>query len=247
MLDSFPGFGCKHGKCSKNHPFLYKVDLGNDVFAFRQSKCVTPEAPILYLVIGQKRALLIDSGDRLQDDELLHMLDSLLQEGKDLLVVHSHPHSDHTRGDEMLKRRNRTTVIIGPVSGVIDLGERDVEVVSAGSGHSAWDLCFLDLKSKLLFVGDVLYPGYLFIRRYEEYKQGIINLRSRVKGRYDWSFGSHCEMSREGDLYESGCLYQPNEAPIAQNPQVLEDLVSTLKQPKSFMNSKFVLTAVAKL
>ena len=63
----------------------------------------------MYLLLGQERALLLDSGDA-ETLPLNQTLDQLIGE-LPLLVLHSHSHGDHKRGDEQLKSRANTQVI----------------------------------------------------------------------------------------------------------------------------------------
>jgi hydroxyacylglutathione hydrolase len=76
-----------------------------DTFVLREKLCSTWEAPFMYLLIGHKRALLIDTGD-IADPHLmpLETLVMNLLPGESaaqapLLVVHSHGHLDHRAGD----------------------------------------------------------------------------------------------------------------------------------------------------
>lgn len=122
------------------------------------------------------------------------------------------------------------------------MGDRQVQVVSAGSGHSDWDMCYLDSHTGLLFVGDILYPGYLYIRRYREYCRGIKALHRCVATRFTWIMGAHVEMRRDGELYPSGARYQPDEHALQLGPHVLETLVTVLSKPQAPINRDFALT-----
>src|SRR5262245_36135957 len=83
----------------------------------RQSLCADFEAPLLYLLIGSKRALLIDSG-AVEDAKAMPLADtvaSLLPEidgtRLPLLVVHTHRHGDHRAGDAQLAALPATEVV----------------------------------------------------------------------------------------------------------------------------------------
>lgn len=215
---------------------------GQGLWALRQDKCATFEAPFLFLLVGSQRALLIDAGDLDSDAALLQALDALVPPGLPLLCVSTHPHSDHVAGFGFLRSRRHTEVLeMAPEGGSLDLGGgRVVEVFAAGSGHSDRDVCFLDVVNRLLFTGDVLYPGYLYVRRFAAFVHGIRNVHRLAKGRYDWSLGAHCEMSRDGRLFPSGARYQPDEAPLQQPPAALDALLQALDRP--FMTEYFALT-----
>lgn len=160
------GYGCEKA-CSRDHPMLYVHALSSNTWALRQSKCATFEAPFMFLLVGRERALLIDTGDVDNDGELVSCLRTLTQK-KPLIVAHTHRHTDHVKGDDLILRTIPSSSLLeqAPVAG-IELGDRLVEVIEAGSGHSAHDVCFLDVSTRTLFTGDVLYPGYLYIRSIE--------------------------------------------------------------------------------
>jgi hypothetical protein len=74
-------------------------------FILRENLCATFEAPFLYLLVGSTRALLIDTGDVANPDQMpleKTVMDLLPQDGPaklPLLVVHTHRHLDHRAGD----------------------------------------------------------------------------------------------------------------------------------------------------
>ena len=70
-------------------------------WVLRQNKCLSFEAPFMYLLLGDDRALLLDTGATDNPDifPLLTTVRSLIGE-RSLLVLHSHSHGDHRRGDE---------------------------------------------------------------------------------------------------------------------------------------------------
>jgi hydroxyacylglutathione hydrolase len=113
----------------------------------RQSKSVSHEAPFLYLLFGNDRALLLDTGAT-ADPELSPLratVDGLVDawldahpregsegsgEGKEyeLVVAHSHGHNDHVAADGQFADRPATTVV-----------PRDVDAVRSFFGFGeAW-------------------------------------------------------------------------------------------------------------
>src|SRR5512134_3967077 len=90
-------------------PPIQVVAYDDDTFILRQSKCVNFEAPFLYLLIGDDRALLHDTGATADGDRfpLRSTVDQLLAgrrrrgrgEPPSLIVTHSHGHGDHHAGD----------------------------------------------------------------------------------------------------------------------------------------------------
>lgn len=74
-------------------------------YVLRQSKALTAEAPFLYLLFGNERALLLDTGavKKTDGNPLRETVDELIatwldrhpREGYHLVVAHTHGHLDH--------------------------------------------------------------------------------------------------------------------------------------------------------
>ena len=77
----------------------------DNTYVLRENLCATWEAPFMYLLIGAKKALLIDTGDVADAEKmpLARTVSALVaQNGAralQLLVVHMHRHLDHRAGD----------------------------------------------------------------------------------------------------------------------------------------------------
>src|SRR4029450_8912650 len=90
-------------------PPLQAHRVREDTWIFRQSKCVHFEAPFLYFLLGEKRALLLDTGATESEEKLplraavRERIDAWCKSKKlesiDLVVAHSHSHGDHVAGD----------------------------------------------------------------------------------------------------------------------------------------------------
>ena len=90
-------------------------------YVLRQSKALTAEAPFLYLLFGNERAILLDTGAskktdgnplRETVDEVIEAwLDEHPREGYELVVGHTHGHPDHVAGDAQFADRPATTVV----------------------------------------------------------------------------------------------------------------------------------------
>src|SRR6185295_3837756 len=88
-----------------------------DLFVLRQSGCTNFEKPVLYLLFGERSAMLVDTGAQTADvagavGQVIERW-SARHEGRSvsLVVVHSHGHGDHTAGDAQLKGRANTTLV----------------------------------------------------------------------------------------------------------------------------------------
>jgi glyoxylase-like metal-dependent hydrolase (beta-lactamase superfamily II) len=144
-----------------------------------------------YLLVGQRRALLIDAGATAQDiHPVLAQLTRL-----PVTVIPTHLHFDHSNGlrhftnvamidlpelrarmrdglfhpgrHQVLGSPDGTPPSVFPVAewiapdGWLDLGERRVQVLST-PGHTATSLSVHDPASKLLFSGDLMYTTSLY-------------------------------------------------------------------------------------
>ena len=113
-----------HGSPSARHnrdPELQVHRYDEHTVILRQNKAVHHEAPFLYLLFGNDRALLVDTGAtpdpqffplRATVDRLLDgWLAARPRDRYQLLVLHSHGHSDHVAGDGQFAGRPDTTVV----------------------------------------------------------------------------------------------------------------------------------------
>src|SRR5262249_5632099 len=105
----------------KSDPAIQVHHYDQHTIIMRESKSVSYEAPFLYLLFGNDRALLLDTGatadaakfpvratvDRLVADWLArHPHDRY-----ELVVAHTHVHLDHHSGDAQFEGRPDTTVV----------------------------------------------------------------------------------------------------------------------------------------
>src|SRR5262245_550550 len=108
------------------HAPAFHVHEYNSTFVIlRQSGCTHFEKPFLYLLLGSKEALLVDTGARGADisktiGELVSRKSAHRANPLPLLVVHSHGHSDHTAGDATLRGRAETRVISAQPQAIMD-------------------------------------------------------------------------------------------------------------------------------
>src|SRR5579863_6797409 len=96
--------GAKDCKASPKAPI--EVHAYNpQTFILRQNLCATFEAPFMYLLVGSTKALLIDTGDIADPNQMplaqtvMHLLPGEGSAKLPLLVVHTHRHLDHRGGD----------------------------------------------------------------------------------------------------------------------------------------------------
>jgi glyoxylase-like metal-dependent hydrolase (beta-lactamase superfamily II) len=209
----------------------------------RQSIATHFEAPFLKLLVGRTHALLIDTGTG--DVDVRRAVDAALEaEGRDLelVVAHTHAHTDHVGGDGQFVGRPRTTIvghtpsdvantfgIDGAGRGTIDLGGRPIEIVFI-PGHEAAHIAFYDRATQLLLTGDTLYPGRLYVRDWDAYRGSIARLVRFVDEGHPIGhlLGAHIELSVYDVEYPEGATDHPDEHPLPLAEGHLRDLLATV-------------------
>ena len=212
----------------------------------RQSIATHFEAPFLKLLVGKKRVLLVDSGTG--DADVRGALDAALEvlgvSHLELVVAHTHAHSDHVGGDGQFVGRARTTIvghspadvvnafgIAGASGGAgrIDLGDRPIDVVFI-PGHEAAHVAFYDRATRLLLTGDTLYPGRLYVRDWPAYCASVARLVRFVDDGHPIGhvLGAHIELSAANVEYPEGALAHPDEHPLPLAESHLRDLLATV-------------------
>jgi len=211
------------------HVYAYDADF----YILRQAACTSFEKPLLYLIFGRDRALLLDTGDKGADvrtpvDTLVRAW--LARNGRAatrLVVAHSHAHSDHVAGDSQFVRRPATDVVGRDTAsvraffgvrrwpddiGAIDLGERVVDVIPI-PGHQMASIALFDHRTGILLTGDTFYPGRLFVRDTAAFARSIARLTAfAVSHRVSHLLGAHIENTRTAYRdYPEGTVDQPAE------------------------------------
>jgi hydroxyacylglutathione hydrolase len=216
-----------------------------DFFILRQAACTNYEKPFLYLIFGSERALLLDTGAGKVD--LVTPIDSLLRkhETRDLVVAHSHNHSDHVAGDTLIAKRANTRVVgrdtaavrtffqirRWPVdSGTIDLGGRVIDVLPI-PGHQPASIALYDRRTGILLTGDTFYPGRLYVRDTAAFAVSIARLASFVRShRITHILGTHIENTNTPYVdYPVGTIDQPHEHGLDLTPASLFELDSLVQ------------------
>lgn len=239
-----------------NEPDIQIHEYGPGTYILRQSQCTNFEGPFMYLLFGDDRVVLHDSGagnvqvrpvvdQIIADYEASHGLSNL-----PLIVSHTHSHGDHVQGDvEFASRPNTTVVGLGPgnVSTFfgfqdwpndqveLNLGGRVIDVIAI-PGHEPSSIAYYDRETGLLLTGDTFYPGFLFIfgatsqGNWAVYKASIKRMLAFLSGKpVVHVLGTHVEMTAvPGVAYPYGTSVQPNEHPLELSLQALQLLDTTL-------------------
>ena len=98
----------------------------------------------------------------------------------------------------------------------------------------------------MLLTGDTIYPGYIYIQDWSEYKESIARLlRFSESHEISALLGGHIEMTIEpGKYYPIGTIYQPNEAPLALSLDNLLSLHAVLEKtdkPQEIKGNNFIV------
>lgn len=211
----------------------------------RQSIKTHFEAPFVVLLEGNDRAMLIDTGTG--DVDLRAPTERVLGESargnaaSTLLVAHSHTHSDHVGGDSQFAgRANIVGHTLDDVRGffglahiddvaTIDLGDRVLDVLAI-PGHEATHVAFYDRATEILFTGDTLYPGRLYVRDWGAYRDSIARLHTFASSRkVSHVIGAHIEMDALEIEYPEKAIVHPNEHPLPMTVAHLRELHEALR------------------
>jgi hydroxyacylglutathione hydrolase len=206
----------------------------------RQSKSIHYEAPFLYLLFGNARALLLDTGATADPERfpLRRTIDELIgdwltrhpREQYELIVAHTHGHGDHVAGDGQFAGRASTTVVGRDVAAVqaflgftgwpdqvvtFDLGGRVLDVTGS-PGHHRAAITIYDPWSGFLLTGDTVLPGRLYIDDYALFRASVDRMAALSRTRpVTHVMGCHIEMTRTaGRDFPLGATYQPGERPL---------------------------------
>ncbi|WP_067824862.1 MBL fold metallo-hydrolase [Nocardia inohanensis] len=263
-----------HGSPSAEH----NTDVDIQVYAYdantiilRQNMAVDYEAPFLFLLFGDERAVLIDTGAtesaeffplrRVVDDLVEDWLARYPRPAYRLLVLHTHPHGDHIAGDGQFADRPDTTLVAGDRETAwqyfgfdrdaeavarVDLGGRVLECL-ATPGHHEAAVTFYDPRTGFLLTGDTVYPGRLYIEDWAAFSRSIDRLLEFTAQRpVSHVLGCHIEMTTTpGVDYPVRTTYQPDEPPLEMRPGILREIRSAMDEvgdtPRRKVCPEFIL------
>ncbi|MFJ8008488.1 MBL fold metallo-hydrolase [Streptomyces fagopyri] len=248
-----------HGSPSAKHntdPDLQVHAYDADTVILRQNMAVDHEAPFLFLLFGEARAVLIDTGATASPahSPLRRVVDALMRDRSatrpprddyELLVLHTHPHGDHVAGDGQFDDRPGTRVVGAALDeawaffgfdrdpdGVarVDLGGRVLECL-ATPGHHAASVTYFDPWTGFLLTGDTVYPGRLYIEDWAAFTRTVDRLIGFCADRpVTHVLGCHIEMTRRpGQDYPVRTTYQPDEPPLQMTTAQLRDIRAAIR------------------
>jgi hydroxyacylglutathione hydrolase len=242
-----------HGSVSAKHntdPDIQVHRYDEHTVILRQNKAVDYEAPFMFLLFGGARAVLIDTGAtesgrffplrQVVDDLMAEWREKHPRDSYELVVLHTHSHSDHIAGDGQLVGRPDTTVVpagraevygyLGLTADLdrparLDLGDRVLECI-ASPGHDSSSVSFYDPFTRFLLTGDTVYPGRLYVRDWPAFVATIDRLVSFAQTHpVSHLLGCHIEMSTTpGVDYPVRTVYQPDEPPLEMSVEQLREI-----------------------
>jgi glyoxylase-like metal-dependent hydrolase (beta-lactamase superfamily II) len=261
-----------HGSPSAKHntdPDIQVVEYDQHTIILRQNMAINYEAPFLFLIFGNTRAVLLDTGatESAEYFPLRRSVDSLLRkwlavnprDDYGLLVLHTHAHADHVAADGQFFGRSNTEIVDAPTAYahfgfdtgpdslvLVDLGGRVLELL-ATPGHHSTAITVYDPHDGLLLTGDTVYPGRLYVEDWPAFVRTIDRLIDFATDRPVVNIlGCHIEMtSTPGVDYPVRTTYQPDEPSLQMTVDQLKDIGSALNQigglPGRYPFSDFVI------
>jgi glyoxylase-like metal-dependent hydrolase (beta-lactamase superfamily II) len=240
-------------------------------YVLRQNMAVHYEGPFLYLLCGNDRALLLDTGATADPRRfpLRETVDAIVQDwlnlyprdSYQLVVAHTHGHSDHVAGDTQFDDRPATTAVAKDAASVstffgfsswpdevvrFDLGGRVLEITGC-PGHQAASIAVYDPWTRFLITGDTVYPGRLYVQDMPAFILSLDRLVEFARSRpVTHVMGCHIEMRRTpGRDYPIGSTYQPDEPPlqmtVAQLTAVRDAAESVKDRPGAHVFDDFII------
>ena len=222
-------------------------------FILRQNPAIHWEAPFMYLLMGEERAVLLDAGatEEAEYFPLRQVVDRVINRWQQANNVPKMPLLVLTLGSEtsqiaaLGQFENRPdTMVVGndsvlrsgvlggdwPSKGKLDLGGRVLDVLpTPGLDESA--ISVFDEWSGILFTGNTLYPGRLVIRDYARYLESLESLADLSrKETLRFVLGGRIEMSAEPGLdYMLRSNYRPNEHALQLTASDLQDATNIVR------------------
>ncbi len=242
-----------HGSSSPKHntdPEIQVHAYNEHTYILRQNMAVHYEAPFMFLLFGNDCAILLDTGATRSPDffPLRHTVDTLIDQWLDknprpsysLVVAHTHLHRDHFEADAQFDDRPNTELVGRSLAATLefygfqdwpndsvpfDLGGRVLQVMGS-PGHEDAEVSIYDPYTQLFFTGDLLYPGRLYIRDWDEFCSSIERMIAFTETHpVTYLLGCHVEMSIYPRLdYLIRTNYQPYECPLQMSVKQLHSV-----------------------
>jgi glyoxylase-like metal-dependent hydrolase (beta-lactamase superfamily II) len=239
-------------------------------YILRENKAINYEGAFMYLFFGNQKALLIDQGSTSSPAlfPLRDVVDGIItawekahqRTNTQLIVANSHLHGDHYAAwNQFVDRPD--TLMVGltheevmaywgfddyPEQRVTyDLGGRQF-IVTGTPGHQSSEIALYDTWTDLLYTGDMLYRGRLYLEDWQAWKASIKRLRDMAD---DYPVAhlvnNHIEMTATPTIdYPIGTTWQPDEPPMQMTLDMLNTAVSAsteIERPGIYKYDHFLI------
>ncbi|WP_237674114.1 MBL fold metallo-hydrolase [Mycolicibacterium aichiense] len=232
------------------------------------------EAPFMFLLFGRDRAVLLDTGATASPEffPLRAVVDELIErwtsrrgragrQEYELLILHTHSHDDHVAGDHQFAGRPATVLVPADKSTAwnyfgfaaepdavktVDLGDRALDVL-ATPGHQDSAVTFYDRMTGILFTGDTIYRGRLYIVDWQAFTLSVDRLVAFCDSHpITHVIGCHIEMTRTAGVdYPVLTSFQPDEPPLEMTVEHLRTVQTALRdagpEPVRYVCDEFIL------
>jgi glyoxylase-like metal-dependent hydrolase (beta-lactamase superfamily II) len=230
---TLPPFWRASGPSCDAVPDWQAHEYNSNFYILRESGCLNYEKPFLYLIFGDDKVLLEDTGadGKTTAAFVNDLIDKWAQRKRrnrpQLVVIHSHGHGDHVAGDKDLQQLPgvqfiaATPAAVQQAAGItswptgtgqIDLGNRVLDIIPI-PGHQDASIAIYDRRTGNLLTGDSLYPGRLYVADFAAYTASAARLEQFVHSApVAHVLGTHIEQMRTPYKdYPRGTKYQPEE------------------------------------
>ncbi len=222
-------------------------------YILRQNPAVHWEAPFMYLLMGENRAVLFDVGATEESEyfPLREVVDRVLDrwqqanevEDLTLLVMPLGSDAAQTAAMAQFSDRPNTTVVAAdaasrakvlgadwPTQGTLDLGGRMLDVMPS-PGIDAQAISVYDRWTKVMFTGNTFYPGRLVIRDHLTYLDSLERLAKFAETHNVRSiWGGRIEMSAQPGMdYMLRTNFRPNERMLQMTTGDLVDAMGIVR------------------
>ncbi|MBO6563186.1 MAG: hypothetical protein JJ956_00460 [Pseudomonadales bacterium] len=238
-------FAWIHGSISAKHNQDVRIQVHQynaHTYILRQNPAVHWEAPFMYLLFGEERAVLLDTGATENADyfPLRSQIDALIQRWKvanrvadiELLVLPLGSEASQVSGLTQFDNRANTQLLSPDTDtrrtwlqdNALDLGQRSLAVINTPGIDDA-AISLYDPFNHFLFTGNSFYPGRLVIRNFEAYKDSLSRLNTfAAEHPVKWIMGGRIEMSdTPGIDYRLRSNYRPREHALQMPPELITD------------------------
>jgi len=238
-------------------PRIQVIQYNEDSFILRQNVCTHWEAPFIYLLFGNERALLIDTGAtasaryyplRATVDAIITRWGQARRRPNLPLTVVLTSGEDIAQNQGLVQFADRPGTALQPTpievmkrfhklagwptgTGKIDLGDRVIEVLPTPGTHKD-GISLYDPYTGLLFTGDFFYPGKIQIGNDKDFVASLERLTQfRDKNPIKWVMGGHIEMMFvPGKAYPRFATYKPYERVLQMEPALLDEGLAHARQ-----------------